>query len=529
MTSHAKHLLKLLALATMGWTLPAQATMATAPADNSESFAPAESAVVLRLQTDDLRNLIKGIGQQLSRTPITGRYAGSIYGVHPFGPLGVHGIQYQFDLKSLDVTPAEGYIALAIRIENVQVMIDRVTFNHSESRWCEEVPLSSRSGSINVSAEATVVVQDRSVDLGVTSHHVGLSATNFHVGTPARCHAFKGFNWLIRHMTPWFASLIRDRVKESITATIVDAARRTVRSLNDVLQVSITLPFAAKPAPAFYATVSIWPANFEVRSGIVSFIMGADVRVDPDTLPGTSPWTFVGSDSTLETDFFDRSTRDSLPTYIGIKREFLSAVLTEANDKGLFNFRFDSSQAPEAAELLTAEILGNIIPDSKDRFAPGTDLTLVAKGARATNVVIRPQGPGGLPILTAKLEQLALGIEVAGVPYYHLVVNLDVLLQAGYDRSHRELTLGLAGVQATTIEHGFEPNLSPTPRDHRFSEEQFGSLIKVISAALEERSRRLVAIGLPSLDVAGMRLELLGSQLREDAVTLDGHIVEVAR
>ena len=513
----------LLLLAAASWSFPTYAAILNAPESGSseKTLVPAETALVLRVQTDDLRSVIKGVGHQLGQAHITGRYEGPIFGEHPLGPLGVHGVSYSFDLRMLDVTPANGYIALSISIENLKVMIDRVTFNQAETRWCANVPLSSYAGAIHVSADATVIVQDRYVDLGVSGQHIGLSASNFHVGAPEFCHAFSGFNWLIRRMTPWFANLIRDRVRESITGAIIDAARRTVRSLNDVLQVSITLPFAAKPAPAFYATVTIWPAHFEVQSGVVSFSMGADVHVDPDALQ-------IPEGTTTDDDYGVRKSESitSVPTYAGIKREFLSAVLNEANKKGLFKFRVDASEAPEAADLLTTDVLANIIPDAKQRFLPGTELTLVAQGAETTHVTIEPQGPGGLPILTVQLKNLALGIEVAGSPYYKLLVNLDVLLHAGYDRSGRELALGLQGVQVLTREHEFDAQISPRPSDQQFDNEQFAQLIKNISSTLEARSRRLIAIGLPSFDIAWMRLDFLGSQLREDAVTLDGQIVE---
>lgn len=480
-----------------------------------------DEAFLLRLQAHDLRALIKGLEQGFRRNPIQGRYDEPIFSEHPLGTLGVHGLHYSFRIAALDVLPAGGYLAATLRLEDVQVMVDRVTFDEEQTRWCTKLPLSSAGGAIPAYADATVVVDDRLVDLNVTRQGVGLDASNFRIGRPDHCEAVWGFNWLIRRVTPWLAGVIRDRIKESIAEAVVDVARRAVQSLNDMLQITITLPFSAKPAPDFYATVSVWPAAFEVDHDRVSFGMGADVVVDPDFLPRATAVRQLPSES------WRQALGSALmPTYAAVRRAFLSSVLGEANRKGLLRFRVDPRRVPAAAVYLTTATIAGIIPDAAVRFAPDAAFALVAGGAATTGIRLEPQGPGGLPILVFELRGLRVDIEAAGRPYYELMVDLDVALQAGYDAATRQLTLGTTSVTAVARRHAFAAGLEPAPADANFDEEQFAQVIQRLSAIFEQESGRLIGIGVPDVVVGDRRLEFLGSELREDAVTVDGRIVD---
>ena len=72
----------LLLLAAASWSFPTYAAILNAPESGSseKTLVPAETALVLRVQTDDLRIVIKGVRHQLGQAPITGRYEGPIFG-----------------------------------------------------------------------------------------------------------------------------------------------------------------------------------------------------------------------------------------------------------------------------------------------------------------------------------------------------------------------------------------------------------------------------------------------------------------
>jgi hypothetical protein len=526
MTSLVERIVAAAALLAAIGPAPARAEIVNAP----RSLAPAsedttdlqsDAAFLLRLQAHDLRALIKGLEQGFRSNPIDGRYDESIFSVHPLGTLGVHGIRYSFRIAALDVLPADGYLAAALRLEDVQVTVDRVTFDEAQTRWCSNLPLSSAGGAIPAYADATVVVEDRFVDLDVTRQGVGLDASNFRIGRPDHCEALWGFNWLIRRLTPWLAGVIRERIKESIAKAIVDVARQSVQSLNDMLQITITLPFSPKPAPDFYATVSVWPATFEVQRDRVSFGMGADVVVDPDFLPRAAVARQRAPD-----DGWQELDGAPTPTYAAVRRAFLSSVLGEANRKGLLRFRIDPRRVPAAADFLTTATIADMLPDAATRFPPDTALALVAGGAAATGIRLEPQGPGGLPILVFELRGLRLDLEAAGRPYFELKVDLDVALRAGYDAATRQLTLGMTSVTAVARRHAFATGLQPAPADAGFEETRFAQLIERLSAILERETGHLIGISVPDVVVGDRRLEFLGSELREDAVTVDGRIVE---
>jgi hypothetical protein len=181
---------------------------------------------------------------------------------------------------------------------------------------------------------------------------------------------------------------------------------------------------------------------------------------------------------------------------------------------------------PAAAAFLTTATITDVIPDAATRFPPDTAIALAAGGAATTGIRLEPQGPGGLPILVFELRGLRLDIEADGRPYYELTVDLDVSLQAGYDAAARQLALGMTSVTAVARRHAFAAGLQPAPSDAAFDEKQFARLIQGLSAILEHESGHLIGISVPDVVVGDRRLEFLGSELREDAVTVDGRIVE---
>lgn len=494
--------------------------IATDDAANSESL-------LLRVRHTDLRSLMQGWIKKLISQPIRGHYKSPIYTDHRFGQLGVHGVAYEFQIASIDVAPAKGSLKFYFELKNLNIKLDRITFDKKERRWCSDLPITSGKGIIPLSADATLVVQDYAIDLDVSNQHIGLTRDNFFIGKPSRCHALPGFNWLLRRLTPWFAKIVRDRIKENISISVVDGARRTVQSLNDFLQINITLPFAADPVPAFYATVRVWPANFVVESDVIRFGMGADIYFDPDfwrIRPDAS--LHARKLAPLARPALDDKLADGSPTYAGIKRSLLAAILNEANTKGLFRFRTDAQAWPQIAEFLSIPALAQILPDAQRRFSAQTAVSLVAHGAKSTDVRIDPLGPGGLPILLLKLKDFQLSVQAAGQAYYELLLDLDVALEAGYNRERHELVFGLSGINAHISQHQFADELSPPILDTRFLRTGFEQLMTRINSKIAENSTRIMGIHLPDLVLGDRRLEFLGSQLREDSVTLDGHVVE---
>lgn len=495
-----------------------------ASSDNVEN----PEALLLRLQRDDLRSLMQGIINKLTSKPIRGYSNQSILTDHRFGQIGVHGIAYEFKLKNVNVSLHRGFLRFTVELNDARLQFDRITLNKNQTRWCSNLPIYSGEASIPVTADVSLLIQDYAVDLKVSNQQIGLTKENFRIGKPSHCHALPGFNWLVRHLTPWFTKIARERIKESISTTVIENARRTIQSLNDFLQVNITLPFAAHPVPAFYATVRVWPAEFVIEPDVIRFGMGADVFFDPDFRSGASKLSLVNRDrAAVSPQNAPASiTNSNSPTYAGIKRSLLAAILNEANKKGLFRFDTDATSWPQLEEFLSVDTIGNILPDANTRFAAATSFSLVAQGASTTEVQIEPLGPGGLPILMLKLRDFRLSVLAEGQPYYELVLDLDLGLKAGYDRDNHKLVFGLKGIHASVLSHNFSTTLMPPARDARFDDEAFAEFIDRINSRIAKSPTSMMAIELPELTIGDRRLEFLGSHLREDAVTLDGHIVD---
>lgn len=509
MTSLAKAACALAIASTASW---ANAS-ADAPAVTPQKASTGD-ALIVSLEHGDLGRFAQGLVEGPLKAPMTGRYEERISQEYWFATVGVQGIAYSFRIADLRLVPRDGHLHADVQISDLNVNVEWLTFNESGSRFCQNVPIWSGQSHIPAWGDVHVGASGRRVAVETSGVGIGLGGDNFVFGEPAYCDTIWGFNWLVRYLVPWIGGLARDRIAEGVAEAAAKAAREVGQDLDQMLSINITWPFDIEPAPAFYATVGIWPHKIETTPDRFKVVMGADLDLDPDTaerpaLPQAKPRRFAS--------LFDTS-------FLGLGRPLLAMVLQEANEKGLFNLTLSQTSAPKAQDLLKAHTLAPILPDAATRFAPDTPISLELANAARTAVSLEPMGPGGFPIIDMLIEGLPLRIDAAGAPYYHATLDLNLRFAFGYDAPNRRLVLSFQSFDARYAGGRFADGLSPAPTDTRTDLTAFTALVRQIEGRLVGGAGSMFSLEVPDLALGERTLRLWGSSVREDYVTLDAII-----
>jgi len=477
----------------------------------------ATDSMILDLGHDDMLELGQGIEDLLGQAPITGRYDQHISEPLSFATVGIDGVSYSFDLEGLSLDPDQGRIHAQVQVKDLNVTIERLSFNDSGSMYCTNVPITSSTNFIPVTFDVVPSVTDRRTALAVEQIQIALASDNFQVGQPAECHTVWGFNWLVRRILPLTARIVRSRIADGVEQAISTLVDQLSERNAEVLQISFTWPFKIDPVPAFYATIHVWPSDVEVTPEHFRFGLGADVSFDPDPVVQTPH-----EEENLS--LYRRLFSDAQPSYLGVARSFLEQLVGAANQQGLFDLTLDRKSLPQGADLMDAAHLSQVLPDAATRFAPDTPVAWTFSKAQTITVATADSGEDGVPTLEVHLGGLGLQLMVGGKPYYEMTTDAVLRFGFGFNHERGELGLTFESFASQVKDSHFAPELTPQPADTRFDNERFTELVQVMSSRLRGDDGRLLTLALPNIHVGRRTLELLGSSVRDDFVTLDARV-----
>lgn len=501
------------------WGLALAALIMTGTHAPQARAADVPDAVAVSLEAADLAGLAAGIKNEFFAHPIEGRTDERYEQSYWLSTFGIEGLSYRVAVDRITLAPRNGRLHAAVTLRDLEVNVDRIFFNTSGSLYCSDMPLSSAGGTIPVSAELVPHAEGRALDVQASAVHVGLTAGNYEPGEPAACQVVPGLNWLLRKTLPLVAELLRPALEQTIEHRIEAEARTLASSLTDVLTAEITLPFAVAPAPAFNATIGLWPSAVAVTAERFQLKFGATVAFDPDRKRPARDGTRADSSAFL------RLAR-RLPSYLGLSRRLIETTLNEANRQGLFAVRINNETIPAASNLMTARGIAPFLPDAEDRFDPLDLVTLRLRGAEEVGVVLNPCGPGGIPIIDVILDDLAVTVEVNGRPYYGLKLAMRLAFEAGLRASDHQLVLGITHLTTSFKSGAFDAGLDPVPADPSFNARSFGLFMRQVDEQLRGGPGRLLQVGLPDVHFGASTLEFVGSSVRDDYVTLDARVVQ---
>ncbi len=500
-TTHRAELLAALAvltLAPLGGNARAQA--ATVP-----------DALVLSLAASDMTQLAQGLLDGPLAAPLEGRADVRVEQSFWFLTMGIDGIRYKARIADLSIEPRQGRLRARARLADLDVNIEKVFFNRAGTLFCRDMPIASGDGEVPVGVDMTPRAADRTLDLGAEEVRVGLTSRNYRPGQPASCHTFWGMNWLLRQTLPLAARLLRPVLEHELEKRLLAAAREVSGELGNYVTAEITLPFSQGSAPAFNGTFGVWPSTVNITPDALQLKLAAELSFDPDP-PHVAPRRAGRAKA------FDPFASELLPSWIGLKRSLFAALVAEANRAGLF--RFTLSQG-----LLTVSDLARIIPDAATRFGPEQEVGLHLAGAAETSVIIKPDGPGGIPIIEAYLDGLEVVTKVDGEDYYSLRTSVRLTFQAGYSPSEEAVVLELLSLTARPQTGAFSPHLEPAPEDRRFDRVGFHDYVRTLEARLRDGDERILRLSLPDIAMGSRKLDFLGSSVRDDYLSLDATVV----
>jgi hypothetical protein len=491
------------------------AAQLTQTENDSVSGRDVTDALMVNLQENDLDSITAGIAGMLAGETFTGRSDELIQQDAWLTTIGVQGIAYSFRIAGVEVTPENGYLAAAVRLADVQINVENIYLDSSNSWGCRNLPISSAGHEVPATSNVSVWAADRTLQISASTSHVGLDGDNFQVGSPAECDGALGVGWLLRQVLPWVVGLARDRIAEGAAAAAEGLARKTGESLNNYLNFAVTLPVSVPPAQGFNATVALWPERIEITPSRFRLLGGAHVELDPDPR--------LADEKSLPKAL--AKLPEALPSWIGLGRPLFAAIAAEASSKGLLDLQVDAEKIPWAERHLTVATLATILPDAADRFPADAPVSITIDGAAGSNVGLVPCGPGGIPIIESVLSDVTMTISVADEVYYRVGGDLVVALGAGYRQDERELALAFDSLTFKVKSHGFAPGVSPADDD--FNEAALTAAVADWNADLLARYATLVGVALPNVPIGGKSLTFVGSRVEDDFLTIDALVEDV--
>lgn len=461
-------------------------------------------AMRLQLGANDLTHISRAIGNEIAHNEITGRVPLS-YGTLSFSQFEARDIKFKATVKGLETAARDGYLLSDVYLSQLEIRIGSLTFAAAPRARCRGFQISF-AGTQPLQARLQVIPDREKVRIHANRAIFQVPGHQFRSNYPADCNTVWQTSTLVSAIGTWAADLLKNDILEHVVAELNSSIDGHLSQAGNGLITTILLPWQANGQQSVVASTDIHPRHALIRRPRLNY---APLTVDLASVISVRSAPHPGAGQYKPRKDQAPNVPRNTASWFGVSRSYLAGVIRESYRQNLLSVAINKHTTPQLRDVLHARELARFVPDAANRFVGHEDVELRLGKAHSVSVIIKPQGPGGIPIIDAYLSKVPLEVYVDGKSYVQANTDVHFRYTARIDEEAGVLIFDLEDTDSKTGRVGFNPVLFPVPSNQSVRTGAFNQWIDgfATNKSFGNNGIEAITISLPSVTLGSQHIE----------------------